>query len=87
MKLFKFYLDCGRMGELEGIFAATEEEIDKAVGETVNFGEVLGKHSDISFRLEKDHFELLTGDQDFIKKATEYKLIPSGHNPLSYLEE
>lgn len=38
-KLYKFRFDCGRMGELSGLFVADEEDINNVIGETVYFGE------------------------------------------------
>lgn len=84
--LYKFYCDYGRMGDLEGIFVADSNEINNIIGKTVYFGEVLGKHSNIYGEIEEDDIDLLTNDQDFIVKAQEYKLVPTGYNPLSYYE-
>lgn len=54
LKLWKFSEDYGRMGDVEGLFIATEEEIDKFLNKrTVFFGEVLGKHSDVDVYFEK----------------------------------
>ena len=83
--LYQFHWDCGRMGSILGIFAATEAEIKAALGKSLYFGEVLGKHSDIRGVLEEKDITLLTGDQEFIRKAIEYKLVPTGHSPLNYL--
>lgn len=86
-KLYRFTLDCGRMGSLEGTFVATDREVKAAIGKRAYFGEVLGKHSEIECSLAREHFAVLTDDQTFIDKAAEYGLIPSGHNPLAYVEE
>ncbi len=86
-KLFKFHWDCGRMGDLDGAFVATQEEVDAIIGKEVYFGEILGKHSDIHGDLEKDNFTVLTDDQDFIAKAEKFGLVPMGHHPLAYIDE
>jgi hypothetical protein len=86
VNLYRFYVDCGRMGVLEGVFAENEKLIKKIIGRNVYFGEVLGKHSDVRVRMEEDHFTKLTDDQDFIKKFKEYELA-SGFNPFNYIEE
>jgi len=86
MKLYKFYWDCKRMGKLEGIFTAEEENIKKAIGREICFGEVLGKHSEIFGTLEEGEIIEITDDQDFIKKFKELKL-DTGYNPLDYLED
>lgn len=86
-KLYKFYWDCGRMGDVEGVFSATDKEIENALGKRIYFGEILGKHSEIYGDLDKEDLTVLTDDQDFIKKANDYGLLPTGHNPLDYLPE
>lgn len=85
--LYKLYVDYGRMGSLYGIFLATKEEMKDLIGTYLYFGEVLGKHSEVSFRLEEKHVRFITDDQDFIKKAQEYNLIPTGINPFNYVPE
>lgn len=85
-KLYKFYGNCGRMGDLSGLFVAEEAEIKSSIGKTVYFGEVLGKHSDISLCLSEDDYTELTDDLDFITKFEAFGC-QSGHNPLDYLDE
>ena len=85
-KLFKFKFDCGRMGELNGIFAADQNDIDKVMGEEIYFGEVLGKHSEIVGPLEEGDLTILSEDQEFIKKFEEI-VGDIGYNPLDYIEE
>jgi len=87
MKIFRFHWDCGRMGDVEATFAATQEKVDAAIGKKVSFGEILGKHSDISGTLSEDDFTVLTNNQDFIAKVVESGLVPTGHNPLDYIED
>ncbi len=52
-KLYSFEWDCGRMGFVEGLFVATEEEIKDAIDKEVYFGEILGKHSEVYGTLEQ----------------------------------
>ena len=87
MGLYRFHWDCGRQGNLEGVFEATETEVASLTDKEIWFGEVLGKHSDVGGVIENDDIDLLTSDQDFIDKAHEYDLIPSGFNPFHYLDE
>jgi hypothetical protein len=84
----KFYWDCGRMGYLESIFTCTREELEKAIGQEVYFGEVLGKHSEISGQLDKSDVTILSDDQEFIAKFESVlgSGTISGHNPLEYIE-
>lgn len=84
--LFKFYWDCGRMGDLDGLFVANKEEVKKAIGKDIYFGEVLGKHSEIEGTLEKGDFEMITDDPNVVRVFEEHSIY-SGHNPLDYLED
>lgn len=84
-KLWKFELNCSRMGTLEGIFTASQQAVDKLIGTHVYFGEVLGKHSEISETITAEHLTVLTDDQDFIKKFDKLECA-SGTNPFDYLE-
>lgn len=88
-KLFEYYWEVGRMGRLEGLFIATQEEVDNAIGKHLSFGEVLGKHSDIEGELWKTEITVRSEDQDLIQKLEEIfegRNI-SGYNPLDYLPE
>jgi hypothetical protein len=77
------------MGDLSGLFIADSAEIEKLIGKEIYFGEVLGKHSEVSGTLDKDDLTVQTDDQEFIKKFE--KLIGtgtiSGFNPLDYYDE
>ena len=83
--LYKFSTDCGRMGSLEGIFIDTKERVDKLIssGIEVYFGEVLGKHSEITGVIEKKDITLVTDDENVLK-ALEKVSIDSGFNPFNY---
>lgn len=85
-KLYRFKWDVGRMGTVRGIFTADENEIAKAIGESVSFGEILGKHSDVYGTLEEKDLTVLTDDPVFIAKFDEYGC-ESGYNPLDYLSD
>ena len=88
LKLWKFSEDYGRYGEVEGLFIATKEDIDKfLVGKDINFGEILGKHSNVSISFEKKDFKCLdvsdsTVNELFIALGSR---IISGHNPFSHV--
>lgn len=79
--LWSFYWDCGRQGEVEGLFKATKEEVENAIGKEVYFGEILGKHSEVYGVIEKGEIELVSDDPIKVMSATE-----SGYNPLEYLQ-
>ena len=88
-KLYSFHWDCGRMGELDGLFIAHQEDVEKLIGEEIYFGEVLGKHSEIFGILEEKHLTIKTDDQAFIIKLREIigKDTISGFNPFDYYEQ
>lgn len=90
LKLYSFYWDCGRMGELEGLFVADSDEITKTIDKEIYFGEVLGKHSEISGTLEEEDLVVLSEDQEKIEWLLSLlgggRTI-SGYNPLDYYEE
>jgi hypothetical protein len=87
LKLYRFYKRFGRMGELEGVFAAHEHEVKQLIGQGLDFGEALGKHSEICFTLQKGDVKVVSEDQDFIKQFV--KILPNGAgvNPFDGLEE
>ena len=95
--LYRFNLDCGRMGELEGLFVADSRLVDKLIGVEVDFGEILGKHSEICCELEKENLTVLATNQldiNILFSITKVKpgrrelsVTICGHNPLKHLEE
>ena len=85
----RFFWDCGRSGDVEGLFTCTQEALDNAYGKYVHFGEILGKHSEVSGTLSREDITILTEDQDFIEKfeAIVGAGTVTGHNPLHYIGE
>lgn len=87
-KLFRYGLDCGRMGFVEGLFICTQEEVDNAIGRNVYFGEILGKHSEICGTLDASEIDCISEDQEKVEWL--FNLLGhsvSGYNPLEYIEE
>jgi hypothetical protein len=84
--LYKFEWDCGRQGTVNGLFLAASEDIDKAIGKQVYFGEILGKHSEIYGMLDSEDLTKITEDPAVIKIFQDYKL-SSGYCPLDFIEE
>jgi len=84
--LYKFSLDCGSMGALTGVFIAEPEQIEKIMGKEIYFGEVLGKHSEISAEMEPDMFKILTDNKQFISDFHDYGC-SCGINPLHYIDD
>lgn len=84
-KLYKFYWDYGRSGTVTGLFVADSEEVEKAIGERVYFGEILGKHSEVYGDLEEGDITLVSENPEVIKVFIDEE-ISSGYNPLDYLQ-
>lgn len=88
-KLIKFTWDCGRGGDISGLFIWDEEDYNKILGKRIYFGEILGKHSEISGTIEEADLTIISEDQDLINKLLinfpNYNLC--GYNPLDYYEE
>jgi hypothetical protein len=89
LKLYKFYWDCGRMGYLDGMFIEDDAEVARFIGKQVNFGEALGKHSEIYGTFDEGDLEVITDDQDFIDKCVRFigYTTLSGHNPISRMRD
>ena len=93
--LYKFYWDCGRMGELEGLFIAEDDVLKNSIGKNVYFGEVLGKHSEIygvigvhdfiHIPIPREAIEII-GSAFGMQSDSKYVTI-SGYNPLDCLED
>jgi len=88
-KLYKYELDCGRMGVVDGLFIADEDEVNEAMGKYVYFGEILGKHSDIGCDLQESQLTVKSDDPGFVERleAVIGSETISGYNPLDNLEE
>lgn len=85
--IFKLTFDCGRSGELYGIFISEKSKVKELVesGEEVYFGEVLGKHSEVCGPIDESEIELVTDDLHVIEIFEKYDL-SSGYNPFDYLD-
>lgn len=80
--LWSFHWDCGRAGDLEGVFKATKDDVKRLVGYDVYFGEVLGKHSEVYGRIEERDIKLLSDDPIEVINAKE-----SGYDPLEFIDD
>jgi hypothetical protein len=83
--IYKFHVDCGRMGDLDGVFSADSEDVEKLLNREVFFGEVLGKHSDISEVIDEENLTAITTNAEFIELFDKYEL-SNGFNPFDYIE-
>lgn len=86
--LYKLHIDCGRQGEVDGLFISDMEDMHLLVtsGTTVYFGEILGKHSEVYGELKEKDYTFVTNDKDVINLVESYDL-ESGYNPFDYLDE
>lgn len=83
--LFKLNLDYGRMGRVEGLFLEEKEHMDFLVEKelVVNFGEVIGKYSDVCARMSPGVVTMITTDEKVLQIIEENRL-EIGYNPLKY---
>lgn len=87
-KLYSFYWDCGRSGNLSGLFIAEESEVDNILGKEVYFGEVLGKHSEVYGTVDAEDIEIVSEDQEKVEWLENLLgSTVSGYNPLDYYYE
>lgn len=83
--LYKLHFDCGRNGELYGLFVAEKDDMDELMdsGDKIYFGEVLGKHSEVMGPIEDCDVTFITSDEKVIAVVEHYKL-EVGFNPFHY---
>lgn len=85
--LYRFYWYCRRSGRVEGLFISTQEEVDKLLGKEIYFGEILGKHSEVSGTIDEGDITLVSSDQEkvnWLLGLLGYTV--SGYNPFDYYE-
>lgn len=87
-KLYEFTWYCGRQGTLEGRFVLNDQEqamLNALYGKVIDFGEALGKHSQIRGPLLQKDIAVITDNEGFIDTAAVLKVdLNFGYNPLSY---
>lgn len=86
--IYQFSWNAGRGYRLSGLFIAESKDIQKIMGETIYFGEVCGKHSEVDLDMDESLITLKTDNQEFIAKFEEIfgENFCSGINPLSYYD-
>lgn len=85
-RLYKFCWDYRRSGEVSSLFFATEDQIEKAIGSDIYFGEILGKHSEVCGTLKKNDLTKLNVDTVALQELhNELGDTISGYNPLNYI--
>ena len=85
LAIFKLHFDCGRQGELTGVFTSTKERVNKLIKEKipVYFGEVLGKHSEIYGPIEEVDVTFVTDNDEAVKVVRDNGL-STGISPFDY---
>lgn len=83
--VYKLKVDCGRQGELEGLFIAKKNHVKILLesGLEIYFGEVLGKHSEIYGILEEKEVIFVSDSQEVIDIIETHEL-QNGFNPFEY---
>lgn len=87
--LYKFEWEIYRMGSLCGLFLAEKEDVKNFIkaDTTIDFGEVLGKHSEIQLNSASDfNFIMLSDDPNFISECKRMNLF-CGYNPIQMWKE
>lgn len=85
-KLYRFFWECGRQGDVTGMFIAEEKDIKNIIGEEVYFGEILGKHSEIHGTIEEGEMTEIKVSDITLKEMEEVLGSDiSGYNPLHYV--
>lgn len=84
---YSFFWDCCRMGDVKGLFISTQKQVDKLLGKEIYFGEILGKHSEVSGTIDEGDITLVSSDQDKVNWLLELLgYTVSGYNPFDYYE-
>ena len=82
--IYRLHVDCGRQGELIGIFIAEKEHVRVLIesGIEVYWGEVLGKHSEVFGPIEDGELTLCSDNPEAIKIVEDLGL-EIGYNPFN----
>lgn len=88
-KLRKFQYGVHRFGTMEGLFWASDEELDTLLGREVSFYEVLGKHSHFSFTFDQETLDKTIETIDLPEEMIPLlrNKIEVGINPFHYVED
>lgn len=84
--IYKWHAFFGRMGDLDGIFVTSHAEIEELEGKIVEFGEVLGKHSDIRYEIDMNDFTCVSTKKSEINFFLRLGL-SNGWNPIEYYRQ
>jgi uncharacterized protein YrrD len=88
LKLFTFTYDPW-YGQIDSMFLATDEEIEKLNTKEIILGEVLGKHSEVYFFLKEGELRELNVSEETIENL--YSVCPNrtlcGYSLLDFLND
>jgi hypothetical protein len=82
--IYKYYVNCGRMGSLEGLFVEEKEDIAKRIDCLIHFGECLGKHSNVNLPFEERHLTIVSEDARDIEVLERLGITSVGTNPMEH---
>lgn len=87
--LYKFFWDYGRQGEVMGLFIADETSVSALLGKKVYFGEILGKHSEVSGTITAEDIAVIPLTEQALDELASAFGRDSivGYNPLDYCVE
>ncbi len=83
--IYRLKFDCGRQGELNGIFIAEKAKVKVLLENKIEvyWGEVLGKHSEVYGPLDDGELVEVSDNVEAIKIIEELGL-ENGYNPFEY---
>ena len=91
MSLWKFDVNYFRHGHIFGLFIAEESKVLQAIhsGQTVYFGEILGKYSEITYDFRDHDFVKILLSQETLQELCDAFQSTDlvGINPLNYIGE
>lgn len=86
--IYRFEISYGRMGTLYGLFVAEKDDVANLIAseDKIDFGEVLGKHSEISGTIDDTDIRMITDEQSMIDRFLVLDM-EIGFNPVEMWKE
>ncbi len=85
-EVFRFNWPAGRGYSVEGVFTSTQAQVDALEGSYVNFGEICGKHSQMSGIIEPGEIIAISKDPAVVEFVDECGGF--GHDPVAqYIQD
>ena len=83
--VYKLNFDCGRQGNLEGLFIAKKNHVKWLIENEfeIYFGEVLGKHSEVYGTIDESEITFVSDDLNVIDVIKKHGL-ENGYDPFDY---